>query len=114
GYLTLRHWCCPEGPPHHAARASFPTRRSSDLLEGPVSAVLLSELEDRHGGVRAETAQQQVGRVLLRPALVLGRGRVLLHRISFEDRKSTRLNSSHVKISYAVFCLRKKIVAATH
>src|SRR5690606_40268604 len=25
-----------------------------------------------------------------------------------EDRKSTRLNSSHVKISYAVFCLRKK------
>src|SRR5690606_41133632 len=28
--------------------------------------------------------------------------------ISFEDRKSTRLNSSHVKISYAVFCLKKK------
>src|SRR5690606_39809758 len=27
---------------------------------------------------------------------------------SFEDRKSTRLNSSHVKISYAVFCLKKK------
>src|SRR5690606_40566362 len=27
----------------------------------------------------------------------------------FEDRKSTRLNSSHVKISYAVFCLKKKI-----
>src|SRR5690606_17339637 len=26
------------------------------------------------------------------------------------DRKSTRLNSSHVKISYAVFCLKKKIV----
>src|SRR5690606_41696440 len=25
-----------------------------------------------------------------------------------EDRKSTRLNSSHVKISYAVFCLKKK------
>src|SRR5436309_3867214 len=29
----------------------------------------------------------------------------LLHMI---DRKSTRLNSSHVKISYAVFCLKKK------
>src|SRR5690606_40573442 len=29
--------------------------------------------------------------------------------ISFgKDRKSTRLNSSHVKISYAVFCLKKK------
>src|SRR5207302_9813073 len=27
---------------------------------------------------------------------------------TLEDRKSTRLNSSHVKISYAVFCLKKK------
>src|SRR5690625_6928727 len=27
---------------------------------------------------------------------------------SFRDRKSTRLNSSHVAISYAVFCLKKK------
>src|SRR5215475_14866977 len=26
----------------------------------------------------------------------------------YQDRKSTRLNSSHVKISYAVFCLKKK------
>src|SRR5437773_6104879 len=26
----------------------------------------------------------------------------------FEDRKSTRLNSSHITISYAVFCLKKK------
>src|SRR5690606_41408812 len=46
--------------------------------------------------------------------------RVLLHvlvdeeglrdrrRIGEADRKSTRLNSSHVKISYAVFCLKKK------
>src|SRR6266511_4481124 len=30
-------------------------------------------------------------------------------RITLVDRKSTRLNSSHVKISYAVFCLKKKI-----
>src|SRR5690606_41180232 len=29
--------------------------------------------------------------------------------VAIEDRKSTRLNSSHVKISYAVFCLKKKI-----
>src|SRR5579883_3529016 len=28
--------------------------------------------------------------------------------LSAQDRKSTRLNSSHVKISYAVFCLKKK------
>src|SRR5437773_4055933 len=30
------------------------------------------------------------------------------HGRSFEDRKSTRLNSSHITISYAVFCLKKK------
>src|SRR5204863_3102089 len=29
-------------------------------------------------------------------------------RVSAADRKSTRLNSSHVEISYAVFCLKKK------
>src|SRR3989442_4975901 len=31
-----------------------------------------------------------------------------LGRLYTEDRKSTRLNSSHVRISYAVFCLKKK------
>src|SRR5207342_3799648 len=30
------------------------------------------------------------------------------NRAPWQDRKSTRLNSSHVKISYAVFCLKKK------
>src|SRR3712207_7604103 len=30
------------------------------------------------------------------------------------DRKSTRLNSSHVNISYAVFCLKKKIISLSH
>src|SRR5688572_31438219 len=30
------------------------------------------------------------------------------HRVDFGDRKSTRLNSSHSQISYAVFCLKKK------
>src|SRR5699024_12681002 len=30
------------------------------------------------------------------------------HRLTWLDRKSTRLNSSHVSISYAVFCLKKK------
>src|SRR5204863_3812902 len=33
---------------------------------------------------------------------------VLLRCILEADRKSTRLNSSHVEISYAVFCLKKK------
>src|SRR5690554_7600718 len=31
------------------------------------------------------------------------------YRALGQDRKSTRLNSSHVRISYAVFCLKKKI-----
>src|SRR2546430_5928880 len=30
------------------------------------------------------------------------------HRLEIRDRKSTRLNSSHSQISYAVFCLKKK------
>src|SRR5690349_22994108 len=30
------------------------------------------------------------------------------YTVAAEDRKSTRLNSSHVEISYAVFCLKKK------
>src|SRR5437870_13560483 len=40
-----------------------------------------------------------------------GRGRVMAAEIMVctpADRKSTRLNSSHVAISYAVFCLKKK------
>src|SRR5690606_40995478 len=32
----------------------------------------------------------------------------VVHVVLRGDRKSTRLNSSHVKISYAVFCLKKK------
>src|SRR5437868_7859717 len=35
-------------------------------------------------------------------------GDILQEDISQRDRKSTRLNSSHVSISYAVFCLKKK------
>src|SRR2546430_12392217 len=33
---------------------------------------------------------------------------VLVAQLDAEDRKSTRLNSSHSQISYAVFCLKKK------
>src|SRR3712207_9003363 len=38
------------------------------------------------------------------------RGRVGDHRGAVGDRKSTRLNSSHANISYAVFCLKKKTI----
>src|SRR4051812_49580736 len=47
-------------------------------------------------------------------AVMLGRSGEKLRR-QHQDRKSTRLNSSHMSISYAVFCLKKKIdVNAKH
>src|SRR3712207_7345231 len=45
------------------------------------------------------------------PDLVGGGGQPLVDRaegVAEQDRKSTRLNSSHANISYAVFCLKKK------
>src|SRR5690625_6836620 len=40
--------------------------------------------------------------------------RLRQHGIEVLDRKSTRLNSSHVAISYAVFCLKKKTKGNSH
>src|SRR3712207_8130047 len=40
-----------------------------------------------------------------------GRGRAGPEPGGGQDRKSTRLNSSHANISYAVFCLKKKIIS---
>src|SRR5690606_39720430 len=37
--------------------------------------------------------------------VIVNHAGLLLHAVEMRDRKSTRLNSSHVKISYAVFCL---------
>src|SRR5207302_7467094 len=45
---------------------------------------------------------------VLRKRWVLPCSHSASHRLQAVDRKSTRLNSSHVKISYAVFCLKKK------
>src|SRR2546430_12712406 len=65
-----------------------------------------AELDDQHGEDRgqreAEHSEQVAERTLL--AFVLPANLV--------DRKSTRLNSSHSQISYAVFCLKKKKVTA--
>src|SRR5690606_41752982 len=91
---------------------SFPTRRSSDLdllglykltsvAPGDVLAVV-------HPGVKGKPGRTVKGREVpvTEPRSVqlkVGAGAEWQ-----EDRKSTRLNSSHVKISYAVFCLKKK------
>src|SRR2546427_8911182 len=65
-----------------------------------------------HGGLGQHADHDlvgEVGQLLLHAALVDGgRGREALG-----DRKSTRLNSSHSQISYAVFCLKKKKKRAT-
>jgi len=47
---------------------------------------------------------------LVRVGVLLVQDRIQLapKRASWRDRKSTRLNSSHDQISYAVFCLKKK------
>src|SRR5690606_41155787 len=79
----------------HRDLLSFPTRRSSDLTE-PVARF----------GAKSDTG---VLDRFLSPAGRRGeRVGDLVRAIGPEDRKSTRLNSSHVKISYAVFCLKKK------
>src|SRR5207253_6752387 len=54
------------------------------------------------GGVRAPFLERRAGRLLRRHRLLPEAAAALA------DRKSTRLNSSHVAISYAVFCLKKK------
>src|SRR3712207_9231806 len=75
----------------------------------PISLPLLRRLPPRvldggaaagaAGGVRRAPADRRHGR----------RRRARHRRGRRADRKSTRLNSSHANISYAVFCLKKKI-----
>src|SRR5690606_39334069 len=100
--------------PHgaHPDLPSFPTRRSSDLIAERHDRERFGRREHRamaaprmvgmavgHHGARgrARRVDPQVGGLHIDAALM-----------RLEDRKSTRLNSSHVKISYAVFCLKKK------
>src|SRR5437870_6065754 len=76
---------------------SFPTRRSSDL-DGVMQVLPIAAQRG------AETCALQVTGDVAFADRVAGAG----DPISERDRKSTRLNSSHVAISYAVFCLKKK------
>src|SRR5439155_7066803 len=90
----------------HRALPSFPTRRSSDLRRFHGARLRYSRRMWSGSGwaapvtLRPFRARVPAGAAARRPARTRARkGR---------DRKSTRLNSSHVAISYAVFCLKKK------
>src|SRR3712207_7091944 len=67
--------------------------RGDPLLQGRVRLLAIERTDGR------------LDRLTLRLELLLQR---LLARAQAVDRKSTRLNSSHANISYAVFCLKKK------
>src|SRR5437773_9313075 len=84
-----------QSPPHRDLH-SFPTRRSSDLAPGienlePLPVQRVERMGDNHKTRRVTGSNG----IMPRPSAPL-------------DRKSTRLNSSHITISYAVFCLKKK------
>src|SRR5438067_6155459 len=70
-----------------------------------------SELVPRHKRDKIAKLASESGYVVNTTArnLRLKRTQALSVVVPLEDRKSTRLNSSHVSISYAVFCLKKKI-----
>src|SRR5436305_14957966 len=84
----------------HRDLHSFPTRRSSDLgtelVSTTVGRALLRDICPRQ--IPFETINKVMGKKQLAELIDL----------VYRDRKSTRLNSSHVRISYAVFCLKKK------
>src|SRR5690349_25019731 len=61
----------------------------------PYTTLFRSRVVAMHGEIGLQARVLQPGLKVLIPFL-------------FSDRKSTRLNSSHVEISYAVFCLKKK------
>src|SRR5690625_6509965 len=78
-------------------------------LSGTDANLLTAEAKDfeRYGYVGHVT---EVNALLLQQLIDLGIVPVIAPiALGQEDRKSTRLNSSHVAISYAVFCLKKKI-----
>src|SRR3712207_8891575 len=99
-----------------------PLRREAD--PGPVGAAALvgaaeagrrvpgGRNEVRDGQARVEDLALEGGDVLLGDQLVVDRRDRVLPQLRLRhprpDRKSTRLNSSHANISYAVFCLKKK------
>src|SRR5699024_12054384 len=87
----------------HPHLHSFPTRRSSDLLADPeITKQWLEYFKAADAGCIAMDARQKKSANAIKKPIIAELSALL------EDRKSTRLNSSHVSISYAVFCLKKK------
>src|SRR5699024_11417598 len=100
------------GPPR--ALLSFPTRRSSDLTAifvAGAAGLRIFWAWVAPGQRRRLTALTEEARSLITVALglvvVLLISGIVEGFVTPADRKSTRLNSSHVSISYAVFCLKK-------
>src|SRR5207253_11264496 len=91
---------------YHPELPTFPTRRSSDLSRGHVFDLDGERLVSGHG---LPTVRASIGPLV--SSEEIGEPHVDLEYLAFDwrDRKSTRLNSSHVAISYAVFCLKIKI-----
>src|SRR5205814_9602196 len=79
---------------------SFPTRRSSDLPKLVRLARLPGVMYHRGSFQLSEVRRQNEDSNRQRSRR--------FRREGTPDRKSTRLNSSHLGISYAVFCLKKK------
>src|SRR3712207_8363821 len=79
-------------------------RRAELLLERSGPSALCFELARSLGALRFELALVFGGGLA---GFAQGCGQLSLLRLAL-DRKSTRLNSSHANISYAVFCLKKK------
>src|SRR3712207_8649498 len=71
----------------------------------PYTTLFRSPGETRTAGARVASRLSTMRRIVVDP-LLLGRSRHV--GCPYGDRKSTRLNSSHANISYAVFCLKKK------
>src|SRR5207302_6503543 len=84
---------------------SFPTRRSSDLI-GEVTIGHAPRLGE-FGFQENDASEVQKNDDAVEGVILMLRGEQTQNVLK-ADRKSTRLNSSHVKISYAVFCLKKK------
>src|SRR5690606_41473700 len=87
---------------------SFPTRRSSDLFFTESSTSDEMKAAKQQALLRIVKSAYEYLQNHTAPEAVVYAVSLLEDDELFKDRKSTRLNSSHVKISYAVFCLKKK------